>query len=224
MVETTLQSDTPESPVSSHQTLADLVERLGGIPLSRIWSDPPPGTATEEDVLRYKYPGNGEKHLLELIDGTLVEKAVGLRESILATFLSHAIWLFIKEKELGWVAGSDGPYRLAPGSVRYPDVSFISRERFPDGLPEDQIGQFDPDLAIEVLSPSNTAAEMQRKREQLFEAGTQLLWMVDLPTRTVRVYRDPNNFQELTEADELEGEHVLPGFKLSIQELFASLN
>ena len=224
MAETTLISNAPESPEFTHQTLADLVERLGGIPLSRIWCDPPPGTANEGDVLRYKCSGNGEKHLLELIDGTLVEKPVGLRESILAVFLARMIGNFVADGNLGWVAGTDGPFRLAPGSVRYPDVSFISRTRFPDGLPEDQIGQFDPDLAIEVLSPSNTTAEMQRKREELFAAGTRLVWMVDLSTRSVRIYRDPNRFQELTETDELDGEDVLPGFTLSIQELFATLN
>ena len=78
--------------------------------------------------------------------------------------------------------------------------------------------------AVRIISPSNTTAEMQRKREELFAAGTRLVWMVDLSTRSVRIYRDPNRFQELTETDELDGEDVLPGFTLSIQELFATLN
>jgi Uma2 family endonuclease len=213
------QQPTGEPAVATPLTVAELVEQLGGIPLERIWCTPPPGTATEEDVLKYMH-FRGGKYLLELIDGVLVEKAVGLRESILAMALGGILRNFVRENNLGWIAGADGPHRLAEGLVRYPDVGFLARVRFPDGLPDDAIGQFAPDLAVEVLSPSNTAREMQLKREAYFAAGVRLVWEADHRTRTVRVYHSPDDFQELTESEELDGEDVLPGFRLPVGEWF----
>jgi Uma2 family endonuclease len=208
-----------EAPELSRQTVAELVERLGGIPLERIWCAPPPGTATEEDVLRYKYV-NGQKYLLELVDGVLVEKAVGYREAVLALFIGRLIGNYVAERRLGWVAGADGPHRLEAGLVRYPDVGFVSRERFPDGLPADAIARFAPDLAVEVLSRGNTAEEMRLKREAYFAAEVQLVWEADPRTRTVRVYRSADEFAELGEADTLDGGDLLPGFRLGVAEWF----
>jgi Uma2 family endonuclease len=215
-----VQQPAGEPVVATPQTLAELVEQLGGIPLERIWCTPPPGTATEEDLLKYMH-FRGGKYLLELIDGVLVEKAVGLRESILAAILIQYLRNFIQEDRLGWVVGADGPHRLHAGVVRYPDVGFIARERFPDGLPDDAIGRFAPDLAVEVLSSSNTAREMQLKREAYFAAGVRLVWEANHRTRTVRVYHNPDDFQELTASDELDGEDVLPDFRLAVDEWFA---
>src|SRR6476659_1861303 len=140
------------------ETVADLIERLGGIPAHRIRLKPMPGTATEEDVVRWLDGPN--KRMFELIDGTLVEKAVGARESLLASWLAHQLWDHCEENELGLVLGPDGPFRLRLGLVRYPDVSYISWDRLPEGeLPRDPVCRIIPDLAAEVLSESNTPAE-----------------------------------------------------------------
>ena len=81
-----------------------------------------------------------------------------------------------------------------------------------------------PDLAVEVLSKSNSRGEMQRKLRDYFAAGTKLVWYVDPKKRTVRVYTDPDNAATLTEDRTLDGGDVLPGFTLRLRELFAELD
>jgi len=204
------------------ETLADLVERLGGIPLDRIRIRPAPGTATEEDVIAVEA---SEGRLCELVDGVLVEKAMGFRESLLAVLL--AAWLneFVRPRNLGLVTGADGMMGLFPGLVRIPDVAFASWERFPDGrVPDEPIPALAPDLAVEVLSRSNTKREMQVKREEYFAAGVRLVWIVDPAARTVAAYSSPTAAQTYCEGDEMGGQPVLPSFKLPLGELFAELD
>ena len=79
--------------------------------------------------------------------------------------------------------------RLAPGLVRIPDVSFVSWDRFPDRrVTREPVPAIAPDLAVEVLSESNTKAEMDRKLREYFAAGARLVWYLDPEDRTVRVY------------------------------------
>src|SRR5262245_52069016 len=120
-----------------HRTLAEMVERLGDIPLERILWDPLPGTATEKDVL--VEPG-GNKRLCELVDGVLVEKPMGYFESRLGAILIHLIEDFLEDHDLGIVLGADATLGLAPRLVRLPDVAFISWKHFPNrDLPDVQI-------------------------------------------------------------------------------------
>ena len=200
------------------ETLADLLDRLGHVPLERIRLHPAPGTATEDDVLAR--PG-GEKRLCELVDGVLVEKAVGFHESLLATLLIRFLGRFLDEYDLGLVLGADTMLRLAPGLVRLPDVSFFSWDRVPGRrLPTTQIADLAPDLAVEVLSPSNTQREMTRKLHEYFAAGCRLAWYVPFNERAVRVYTSPTEVRILHEDDVLDGGAVLPGFRLAIRDWF----
>jgi len=199
-------------------TLADLLDRLGNVPPERIRLHPPPGTATEDDVLAR--PG-GEKRLCELVDGVLVDKPVGFHEALLATLLSSYLWRFLEEHDLGIALGADAMLRLAPGLVRLPDVSFFSWGRFPGRrLPTTQIADLAPDLAVEVLSPSNTEREMTRKLHEYFAAGCRLAWYVPFGERVVRVYTSPTAVRILHEDDVLDGGAVLPGFRLAIRDWF----
>jgi len=206
-------------PVQEAGTLADLLERLGNVPLSRIRIDPPPGTATEDDVVR------AEGHTgrcCELIDGVLVEKTVGYLESLLAGAILEALRGFVRPQNLGIVLGADGTLRILPRQVRIPDVCFIRWDRFPDGkLPQVPIPPVAPDLAVEVLSSGNTEAEMERKLREYFEAGTVLVWYVDPASRSVTVYTAPDQSTILDADATLTGGDVLPGFTLSLCELFA---
>src|SRR6266705_2232546 len=86
------------------ETLADLIERLGSIPLERIPAHPAPGTATEADLLRRP---DGEKRLYELVDGVLVEKPMGFYESLLAALLIRFLGSFLDVHDLGIVLGAD---------------------------------------------------------------------------------------------------------------------
>jgi Uma2 family endonuclease len=205
-------------------TAADLATCFGPMPLSRIRFDPFPGTATEEDVLAIH---EREERLCELVDGILVEKTAGFTEALLATVLSRLLGNWVVPRKLGVVLGADGMMRLAPGLVRIPDVSFLSWDRFPGRqIPSEPIPDLAPDLAVEVLSISNTHAEMERKLQDYFTHGVRLVWLVQPRGRTVRVYTTANynTFTELSEGDTLDGGAVLPGFSLPLRELFAELD
>jgi Uma2 family endonuclease len=200
------------------ETLADLLERLGGVPPERIRLHPAPGTATEADLL---VDPLGQKRNCELVDGVLVEKPMGYYESLLAMILIQWLRNFLDESDLGITLGEAGPLRLAPGLVRLPDVSFISWDRFPNReLPAEPILDMAPDLAVEILSESNTEAEMERKLHEYFTAGAQLAWYVDPEQRTVHVYTSPTDVLVLSEEDVLDGGTVLPGFQISIRDWF----
>jgi len=195
--------------------LADLLDSLGGIPLERIRMQPPPGTATEDDVVAVYAK---EKRLCELVDGVLVEKPMGFDESRLAIELGYLLVEFLRQHDLGTVAGEAGMMRLISGLVRIPDVSFVRWEHLPEKY--GPIPPIAPDLAIEVLSESNTPKEMERKLREYFESGTQLVWYFDLKARTVTVYTSPDQFTVLDESQTLDGGDVLPGLVLSLRELF----
>lgn len=218
-----MSSSSLVSPPESIETLADLLDRLGGIPLDRIRFHPYPGTATEDDVLAALEAA--DKRLYELIDGVLVEKAMGYSESVLAVYLSMALNSFVISRNLGLVSGADGPFRLFVGRIRFPDVGFISWDRLPGRRrPKRPIPDLVPDLAAEVLSASNTAAEMERKLEDYFKAGVRLVWVIDPEARTVSVYTAPDSPTVLHETDTLTGAPVLPEFRLVLGELFAELD
>lgn len=204
------------------ETVADLINHLGGVSPRRIRMRPPPGTATEQDLLDRDAAAD---RLLELVDGTLVEKAVGSRESLLAVAIASALRAFVRPQRLGVVLGADGMLRLFRGLVRLPDVCFISWARMPGGrVPEQAVWDVFPDLAVEVLSEGNTPGEMARKRREYFDAGCRWVWMVDPNARTVAVYRDADRFVVLNESESLDGGEVLPGFLLGLRELFAELD
>jgi Uma2 family endonuclease len=204
--------------------VADLLARLGNIPPERVLVRPPPGTATEADVLAaLEAP---QKRICELIDGVLVEKAIGFTEAILTTYLIVLLDAFVRPRNLGLVTTPDGTIRLWPGRVRIPDVAFFSWDRMEGRRrPEQPIPTLAPDLAVELLSRSNTPQEMLLKRQDYFRVGVRLVWEVDPEKRTVAVYTAPEApAATLTEADTLDGGAVLPGFALPLRDLFAELD
>jgi Uma2 family endonuclease len=81
-----------------------------------------------------------------------------------------------------------------------------------------------PDLAVEILSEGNTPAEMRRKRREYFKAEVRLVWQIDPRTRTAAVYTDPERHETLSETRALDGGDVLPGFTLTLRDLFAELD
>jgi len=204
------------------ETAAELVQKLGNIPLERIRFRPPPGTATERDLLAAMRHSD---RLYELVDGTLVEKAMGLSESMIALRVARKIGDFADAQDLGIAAGADGTVRLLEGLVRIPDVSFFCWDKLPGGtLPSKPIPDLFPDLAVEVLSKTNTKEEMDRKLKEYFLAGVRLVWMIDPRQRTVDVYIAPDApVATLNETQALDGGDVLPGFTLPLAELFARL-
>jgi Uma2 family endonuclease len=209
---------TAPSLPANYQTIAELIHALGDVPLERVRMIPPPGTATEADLLKPRGP---DWRPCELVDGTLVEKAVGYREARLALVLGYFIEQFLETNDLGVTAGADGMLQIDTGLVRMPDLSFIVWDQFPGHrVPDAPLPDAYPDLAVEVLSRSNTRREMKRKRREYFAAGTRLVWEVDPDLRVVNVYTDPEKFTSLNESQSVDGGDVLPGFTLSIRKWF----
>jgi Uma2 family endonuclease len=202
------------------ETLADLIEQLGDIPLERIRMRPPPGTATEEDVIAAER--EPRKRLCELVDGVLVEKAMGSREALLAGEIARLLGNFVHKDDLGVVLPADGMLRLMPGLVRIPDVSYIPWKQIPnEEFPEAAIAGLVPDLAVEVLSKGNTKKEIQRKLRDYFLTGTRLVWVVQPKTETAQVYTSPTDFRRVGKNGSLDGGAVLPGFTLPLRDVFA---
>jgi Uma2 family endonuclease len=211
------------APPTPPRTFGDLLERLGDISPARVLLHPPPGRATVQDVVQVR---DRDRRLCELVEGTLVEKAVGYTESALAGAIITYLRLFVVPRNLGLVTGESGMMELFAGLVRIPDVAYASWARIPGGrVPAEPVPHLAPDLAVEVLSESNTPREMARKRREYFQATVRLVWEVDPRTRTVAVYvHDGPPVLILGEDHTLDGGDVLPGFTLPLRDLFAELD
>ena len=199
---------------------ADLLDRLGGIPADRVRLDPPPGTATWEDVGRVRRETD---RLCELIDGVLVEKIGTDWHSYLTGELTACISNWAHGRTAGYVLGPNGYYHFGD-DLRAPDVSFTPRQRRPGGLLRRGYSDVPPSLVVEVFSPGNTRREMELKRGVYFGAGVERVWEVgeeEVGEEEVRVYADPETFTTLRCGDTLTGDPVLPGFAVTLDDLFA---
>lgn len=200
--------------------VAELLHHLGDIPADRVRMRPYPGTAVVSDAVDYNERENGPP--VELVDGVMVEKVVGFPESQLGMIIGAFLLSYLKENNLGIVAGADGMLEISPNLVRIPDVSFISWDRLPDReRPRKACPDLAPDLAIEIISPGNTRAEMDRKRQEYFESGVRMVWYLYPETRTIDVYSAASPESAESRTDMVDGGDVLPGFELSLPELFA---
>ncbi len=203
-------------------TLQDLAEKFGPMSPARIRFDPAPGTATQRDLAQVL---RTEKRLYELVDGTLVEKIVGHEESEVAIWLAVALGNFIGPRKLGSLTGADGAFQLKLRLVRMPDVAFVSRARYPQGKrPRGAIAKVVPNLVVEVISQGNTALEMRAKLREYFRAGVELVWLIDHRKRTCEVFTSPSDRTVLSADQTITGGTVLPGFELSLSDLFARLD
>ena len=112
-------------------------------------------------------------------------------------------------------------YRRAPDTVRGPDVSFIRRERAPSGDALDKFTEGPPDLAVEVVSPSNAAGKIARKVGEYLASGAGLVWVAYPSKRLVIVHTPDGAKRMVREPESLDGGEVLPGFTLPVAEVFA---
>jgi Uma2 family endonuclease len=165
-------------------------------------------------------PGNEDKWF-ELIAGVIYEVA---RPSPLHTYMMGETFAYIRnfnrEHDLGWAFGDGHSYFLTPTDEPAPDVSFVSKLRAPT-LPDRFT--FAPDLAIEIMSPSNRDAEMLDKVELYLQHGSKLVWVFNPKPRTVYVWRKVNGgmlTHKMGMDGVLDGEDVLPGFRLAVKDVF----
>ncbi|QIN77804.1 Uma2 family endonuclease [Rubrobacter marinus] len=174
---------------------------------------------TAEDLLRL--PDDGKRR--ELVRGELREMVpAGARHGSVVMALAAPLSQHARTSRLGIVLAAKTGFRLSrnPDTVRAPDVSFVARERVPVGGPPDGYWDLAPDLAVEVVSPNDAAAEVQAKVQMWLEAGSRLVWVVYPATRSVVVHRSLKDISTLTAADVLDGGEVVPGFELCVAEAF----
>lgn len=217
---------TLSDPLNSALTLSvsDVLTDLGGISADRLVAGASPTVPARADISDLaKAHANGR--FCELVDGVLVEKSMGYRESLLAMMLGRFLLEFVEKGQLGLVSGPDGFVQLFPSLVRGPDVAFISWERLPGRKPPtDAYPTIVPDLVIEIISAGNTRAEMARKRREYFQAGVRLVWMIDPLRRSVAVFTSVTESTVLQDDQSLGGHDVLPGLTISLAEVFAVLD
>jgi Uma2 family endonuclease len=159
----------------------------------------------------------------ELIDGALREAVPCFDEpSRIAYRIGSPLFMFVEEHELGEVFGADGGFRL-PGAretVVAPDVAFLRIERIPPDHDFQSFFPGAPDLAVEVGSLSNGPAEIADKVRRYLAAGSRLVWVVWPLSQTVDVHRPGHELETLHMGDVLDGEDILPGFRLAVRSIF----
>lgn len=200
------------------QNFGELLQSLGDIPPARVLLDPYPGRATKRDLLRL-HRANGRRY--ELVDYTLVENPMGRPEAFLALELGRLLANYVMQHKLGFCTGADDLIELIPGLVRGPDLCFTPWSKRPvrrvDG---DAISGIIPDLAVEVLSRKNTPAEITRKLGEYFRSGVRLVWVIDHRKRIAEIYTSSDKKVTIAESGSLDGADVVPGFRVSLAELF----
>lgn len=155
---------------------------------------------------------------IELVDGEVRRVATGLEHEdigmVISVLLASAAW------KMGRLYGSSAGYRLPNGDIRVPDVSFMRRDRLPDGVSPRSFFDGAPDLAVEIISPSEDRGDSARKVVDYLDAGAQEVWQVYPETRRVVVYRSLDDVRTYVADDELDGGDLLPGFLCPVSRFF----
>lgn len=161
----------------------------------------------------------------ELVNGELVNMGnSGMEHGWIASILNGAMFGFVQSRKLGVICDSSTAFTMKSGNKRSPDLSFIAKERL-QGVKRLPRGYFQgsPDLAVEILSPTNTVEEIHDKIVEYFENGTRLVWVIHPDEQYVLVYHSSSPDGFLRIGDRLDGEDVVPEFTLLVGELFAEL-
>jgi Uma2 family endonuclease len=166
-------------------------------------------------------PDDGFRY--ELVRGTLRKMTpAGFAHGVAVLKLSVPICMFVEQHGLGTVCGAETGFIVTsdPDTVLAPDISFVRQDRLPAaGLPTG-FWRGAPDLAVEVLSPSDGAREVEDKARAWLEAGARLVWLADQRSRTITVRRRDATPRILSASETLDGEDVLPGFSLPVADAF----
>jgi Uma2 family endonuclease len=160
----------------------------------------------------------------ELVDGQLVERKMGNKSNWIATQLARLLSNYVDETDLGWVFAFEAGYRLTPdrpNNVRKPDVSFVRLGRLPNEEPADSYDYLAPDLAAEVISPSDTFQELEEKVQEYLTAGVKLVWVISPVLQTVTAYRPNGSIVVVGRHEDLTAEDIVPGFRCQVADLFA---
>jgi Uma2 family endonuclease len=160
----------------------------------------------------------------ELVKGELIKMApAGYEHGKIIGRLTGRLNTHVEANNLGDICGAETGFTITqnPDTVRAPDIAFVSRERTPQTPLTKSYWVGVPDLAVEVLSPSDTVYKVDEKIEEWLSAGARAVWVVNPKRKTITIYRSSNDVTTLTENDELDGQDVVPGFRCSVAEIFS---
>jgi Uma2 family endonuclease len=176
--------------------------------------------ATRAESAPLSMPGD---RLYEVVDGRIVEKNVGARETEIAGNFDQLLGAFVRTNRLGRVI-PEMLYRIdqARDLQRRPDVSFVSVARWPlrRMVPSDAVWDLVPDLAIEIVSPNNTAYQVEDRRIEYIQAGVHRVWIVYPRHRIVYDFTSITQVRILTTDQEIDGGELLPGLRLPLAAIF----
>lgn len=158
---------------------------------------------------------------VELSEGELIRMtAAGFEHGVIAGKILACLSEFVTARDLGVVATSETGYKLDEYTLRDPDVSFVAKARVEGLANAERFFPGAPDLAVEVVSPGDSASDLQKKIKEYFQAGAQRVWVVYPRLKQVHVYRNAREVRVLEASDSLSGEDLLPGFSLAVQNIF----
>jgi Uma2 family endonuclease len=166
-------------------------------------------------------------HRFELVNGELVERPMSFKSSEVAGEIFATIREFVRANNLGRMGLPDGGLQCFqevfpedPDRVLFPDVSFVSRDRWPGEIPASGWLKVAPDLVVEVISPNDNAEDVDRKVGWYFRASVRSVWVAYPETQTVFVRHPDRLDRTFGQGDSVEDPAVLPGFVASIEQLF----
>lgn len=160
----------------------------------------------------------------ELIAGEFIAMSpAGFMHGQIAATILIIMGQYVRQAKNGKLYAAETGFILKrnPDTVRAPDVAFVTAERA--AKQQQETGFFDgaPDLAVEVISPSETMDDIEGKLFDYLDAGSQMVWLVYPRTQTITVYRSLTDIRIFTVADVIDCEPLLPGFSVAVEELFA---
>jgi Uma2 family endonuclease len=182
-------------------------------------------TFTEPLIVTNNTAVSDDEPLYEIVDGQRVElPPMSVYANLVASILFGELAVFCSAHPIGRPF-AEMLFRLPLNGSRNrrPDVAFVSFERWPKNRPIpplDNAWEVVADLAVEVISPHDLADEIIQKLTEYFQAGVQLVWIIYPQQRLVYVYESPTRVRGLSQADDLDGGAVLPGFRVPLANLF----
>lgn len=159
----------------------------------------------------------------ELVRGELrVMSPAGWRHGAIVGNLQTIVGSYIRQKDLGILFGAETGFQLGadPDTVRAPDFAFIAKERIPNEMPKSSYWPGAPDLAVEILSPSDRTGEVDEKINEWLTGGAQAVWVVNPKLEIVTIHQPGKGAQIRSAGEILSGEPVVPGFSCPVAELF----
>jgi Uma2 family endonuclease len=182
---------------------------------SKVWTD--------EEFIALSRDG----HRYEIVNGELIDMGnSGAKHGNTCSDLMIVLGSHVRLNKLGVMFDSSTAFKMKNGNKRSPDISFFAKERLqgltelPDGFLEGA-----PDLAIEVLSPTNIIEEIETKIVEYFENDARLVWVINPRSHYILTYRSAQEPDRLLKSsDSLDGEDVVPGFTFPVADLFQKLS